>query len=120
MVAQSFFGIVPFNSSLFVSFSDSEIVIVLETATLGNLVAAIVATPPMGRSRRVNFAIHLFPVSNRTIQLPACVLRMRRKRSRSCHTFNVSTTIEGLSDSHASMNDLVRVIESEDSPLGDD
>jgi hypothetical protein len=35
-------------------------------------------------------------------------------------TFNVSTTIEVLSDLHASMNDLVRVIESEDSPLGDD
>jgi len=33
--------------------------------------------------------------------------------------FNVSTTIEVLSDLRASMNDLVRVIESEDSPLGD-
>src|SRR5580693_4170350 len=40
--------------------------------------------------------------------------------SRSCHTYNVSTTIEAWSDLHASMNDLVRVIESEDSPLGDD
>src|ERR1700683_763533 len=38
----------------------------------------------------------------------------------SCQTFNVSTTIELSSDLHASMNDLVRVIESEDSPLGDD
>jgi hypothetical protein len=40
--------------------------------------------------------------------------------SRSCQTFNVSTMIELLSDLHASMNDLVRVIEPEDSPLGDD
>jgi hypothetical protein len=40
--------------------------------------------------------------------------------NRSCQTFNVSTTIEVSSDLHASMNDLVRVIESEDSPLGDD
>ena len=40
--------------------------------------------------------------------------------SRSCQTFNVSTTIEVLSDLHASMNDLVRRIESDDSPLGDD
>jgi hypothetical protein len=38
----------------------------------------------------------------------------------SCQTFNVSTTIEALSDLHASMNDLVRLIESEDLPLGDD
>jgi hypothetical protein len=40
--------------------------------------------------------------------------------SRSCQTFKVSTTIEVLLDLHASMNDVVRVIESEDSPLGDD
>jgi hypothetical protein len=40
--------------------------------------------------------------------------------SRSCQTFNLSTTIEVLSDLHTSMNDLMRVIESEDSPLGDD
>jgi hypothetical protein len=40
--------------------------------------------------------------------------------SSSCQTFNVSTTIEALADLHASMNDVVRVIESEDSPLGDD
>src|ERR1700719_2892670 len=40
--------------------------------------------------------------------------------SSSCQTFNVSTTIEALADLHASMNDVVRVIESKDSPLGDD
>jgi len=40
--------------------------------------------------------------------------------SSSCQTFNVSTAIEALADLHASMNDVVRVIESEDSPLGDD
>jgi len=41
-------------------------------------------------------------------------------RSRSCQTLNVSTTIEVLSALHTSMNDLVRLIESEDAPLGDD
>lgn len=46
-------------------FSDSESVNDLETATLGNLVAAKVATPPISRSRRVNFAIHLSPVIDR-------------------------------------------------------
>ena len=40
--------------------------------------------------------------------------------SRSCQTFNVSTTIEGSLDVHTSMNDLVRVIESEEPSLGDD
>jgi ATP-dependent exoDNAse (exonuclease V) beta subunit len=38
----------------------------------------------------------------------------------SCQTFKVSTTIEMLSGLHASINDLVSVIESEDLPLGDD
>jgi hypothetical protein len=48
------------------------------------------------------------------------IVRPNCRFSRSCQTFNVSTTIEVLSDLHASMKDLVRVIESEDSPLGDD
>jgi hypothetical protein len=34
--------------------------------------------------------------------------------------FNVSTTIEPLSDLHAAMIDLVSVVKSEDSPVGDD
>jgi hypothetical protein len=40
--------------------------------------------------------------------------------NRSCQTLSVSTTIEVLLELHASMNDLAREIESEDSLLGDD
>jgi hypothetical protein len=50
------------ESSPFVLFSDSESVIDLETATLGNVVAAKVATPPISKSRRVNSAIYLLPL----------------------------------------------------------
>jgi hypothetical protein len=53
-------------------------------------------------------------------EIPREFASVSNSGSRSCQTFNVSTTIEPFSDLHTSMNDWVRLIESEDSPLGDD
>jgi hypothetical protein len=53
-------------------------------------------------------------------EIPREFASVSNSGSRSCQTFNVSTTIEPFPDLHASMNDWVRLIESEDSPLGDD
>src|SRR5271155_5454257 len=61
IVVPSFVAIVAIESSPVVLFSDSESVIDLESAALGNPVAAKAATPPISRSRRVNSAIYLVP-----------------------------------------------------------
>jgi hypothetical protein len=52
------------ESSPFVVFVNIESVIDLENTTLGNVVAANAATPPISRSRRVNSAIYPLSVLN--------------------------------------------------------
>src|SRR5580700_2242438 len=59
-------------------------------------------------------------VSRFTALYLAPIASWSKSGSLSCQTFNVSTTIEALADLHASMNDVARAIESEESPLGDD
>jgi len=61
-----------------------------------------------------------FIVSRFTALYFAPIASQSNSGSRSCQTFNVSTTMEVLSDLHDSMNDWVSMIESEDTPLGDD
>src|ERR1700679_3007492 len=65
------------ESSPFVVFVNTESVIDLEIATLGNVAAAKVTAPPISRSRRVNSAIYLLHSALTTARVFIGPLRSR-------------------------------------------
>jgi hypothetical protein len=77
--------------------------------------------------RKANHASHIYTATTAATEYfqsqtstENLQLSMGEKNGAGHQTFKVSTTTELLLDLHATMNDLVRAIESEDSPRGDD